>query len=150
MSNDAVGAPDSSTVTGEQGAPARASGAATEPAAVTAESGVPAPAPAVPKAARQSSAAKPAARKISAALQRAVQGAGEAWAVDSANALRDEGRQVTGGWPGTISEARQRVRTCALLQGVCMTSEDLEVLTRVAYETAKKVWLARSERVSDD
>jgi hypothetical protein len=93
---------------------------------------------------------KPSTRKISAALQRAVQGAGEAWAVDSANALRDEGRQVTGGWPGTISEARQRVRTCALLQGSSMTSEDLEVLTRLAYETAKKVWLARSERVSDD
>lgn len=93
--------------------------------------------------------AKPT-RKVSAALQRAVQSAGETWAVDSANALRSEGRQVTGGWPGTISEARQRVRTCALLLGSTMTSEDLEVLTRLAYETAKKVWLAHSERVSDD
>ncbi|MGC4090036.1 MAG: hypothetical protein QM756_19580 [Polyangiaceae bacterium] len=98
----------------------------------------------------RSTAPKPSTRKISAALQRAVQGAGEAWAVDSANALRDEGRQVTGGWPGTITEARQRVRTCALLLGSSMNSEDLEILTRLAYETAKKVWLARSERVSDD
>lgn len=121
-----------------------------DPTTANPERVAPATAPSAPKAPRQSSGTKPAARKISAALQRAVQGAGEAWAVDSANALRDEGRQVTGGWPGTISEARQRVRTCALLQGVCMTSEDLEVLTRVAYETAKKVWLARSERVSDD
>lgn len=121
-----------------------------EPASANPEGGVPSAPPAVAKAPRQSSAPKPAARKISAALQRAVQGAGETWAVDSANALRDEGRQVTGGWPGTISEARQRVRTCALLQGVCMNSEDLETLTRLAYETAKKVWLARSERVSDD
>lgn len=121
-----------------------------ETASANPEGGVSSGTPAEVKAPRQSNATKPAARKISAALQRAVQGAGEAWAVDSANALRDEGRQVTGGWPGTISEARQRVRTCALLQGVCMNSEDLETLTRVAYETAKKVWLARSERVSDD
>jgi len=107
--------------------------------------------PEPPKPARAAATPKPpVARKISAALQRAVQGAGEAWAVDSANALRVEGRQVTGGWPGTITEARQRVRTCALVLGSSMNSEDLEVLTRLAYETAKKVWLARSERVNDD
>jgi hypothetical protein len=82
-----------------------------------------------------------------------VQGAGETWAVDCANALRGEGRPVAGGWPGTITEARQRVRACALTVGSGssnLSNEELETLTRLVYDTAKKVWLARTERVSGD
>jgi len=84
----------------------------------------------------------------SGALERAVEAAGEAWASDWATALRHEGRAIAGGWPGTISEARQRVVACAMGQlgpRSNITPDELEALTRRAYEVAKKAWLARTE-----
>ena len=87
------------------------------------------------------------------AVERAVDAEGEAWAIDRANAVRGEGRPVAGGWPGTMSEARQRVASSSTgrLRLVSKaTREELEGLTRRIYDTARKAWLARVQPVSDD
>ena len=89
----------------------------------------------------------PIARPTSA-LERAVDAAGEAWAVDWANTLHGEGRPVSGGWPGTLSEARGRVAACiAKRVGPArrIGPEELELLARRAYAAARKAWLARAD-----
>ena len=86
------------------------------------------------------------------ALERAVIADGEAWAVACADALRLEGRQVAGGWPGTRTEARTRVTEClaALPQSPILTPVELEALARIAYAVARRTWLAGSRPDSDD
>ena len=87
------------------------------------------------------------------ALERAVDAAGEAWAVDWSNSLHGEGRSVSGGWPGTLSEARGRVAVCvAKRTGVArrVSPEELEQLARRAYAAARKAWLARADLTVDD
>ncbi|HET9956198.1 MAG TPA: hypothetical protein VFQ61_16940 [Polyangiaceae bacterium] len=87
------------------------------------------------------------------ALERAVESVGEAWAQDFAQSLKKEGRAVAGGWPGTLSEARARVVACAagrLGPNYSIVPEQLEALTRRAYEVAKKAWLASSEPDRDE
>ena len=83
----------------------------------------------------------------SAALERAVEAAGHAWAIEWADALRREGRAVAGGWPGTLSEARVRVVACARQAGRQRTTThaELERLTKKAYEAARTSWLSRCE-----
>jgi hypothetical protein len=82
------------------------------------------------------------------ALERAVDAAGEAWALDWSNTLHGEGRSVSGGWPGTLSEARSRVAACVAKRfGMTrrVSAEELESLTRRAYAAARKAWLARAD-----
>lgn len=83
----------------------------------------------------------------SAALERAVEAAGHAWAIEWADALRREGRAVAGGWPGTLSEARVRVVACARQSGRQRTTTHAEIerLTKKAYEAARNSWLSRCE-----
>jgi len=83
----------------------------------------------------------------SAALERAVEAAGHAWAIEWADALRREGRAVAGGWPGTLSEARVRVVACARQAGRQRTTTHAEIerLTKKAYEAARTSWLSRCE-----
>jgi hypothetical protein len=97
---------------------------------------------------------KPAlSARPNSALERAVDAAGEAWAVDWSNSLHGEGRSVSGGWPGTLSEARGRVAACvARRTGVArrVSPEELELLARRAYAAARKAWLARADLTVDD
>jgi hypothetical protein len=89
----------------------------------------------------------------SSTLERAVDAAGEAWAIDWANRLHGEGRPVSGGWPGTLSEARGRVAACISRRvGAArrIGPEELEQLARRAYASARKAWLARAETTGDD
>jgi len=82
------------------------------------------------------------------ALERAVDAAGEAWALDWSNTLHGEGRSVSGGWPGTLSEARSRVAACVAKRfGVArrVSAEELEMLARRAYAAARKAWLAHAD-----
>ena len=71
---------------------------------------------------------------------------GEAWARDVAEALRAQTRNIVGGWPGTIREARSRV-----LLGLPATrrsafdAEALDALSRAVYDAARKSWDAISE-----
>jgi hypothetical protein len=87
------------------------------------------------------------------ALECAADAAGEAWALDWSNALHGEGRAVSGGWPGTLSEARSRVAAYVAKRfGVArrVSAEELESLTRRAYAAARKAWLARADLAVDD
>jgi hypothetical protein len=89
----------------------------------------------------------------SSSLERAVDAAGEAWAVAWANTLHGEGRPVSGGWPGTLSEARGRVAACISKRvGAArrIGPEELEQLARRAYAAARKAWLARADTNADD
>jgi hypothetical protein len=93
------------------------------------------------------------AQRAHTALERVVDAAGEAWALDWSNTLHGEGRSVSGGWPGTLSEARGRVAVCLARRpnGTRRVSADeLESLARRAYAAAKKAWLARADLTVDD
>ena len=87
------------------------------------------------------------------ALERAVDAAGQAWALDWSTTLSGEGRAVSGGWPGTLSEARGRVAACVARRvgpAKRVSAEELESLARRAYAAARKTWLARAELADDD
>jgi hypothetical protein len=114
--------------------------------------GAPRPRPGAPPPAER--LAKPMiAQRPHTALERVVDAAGEAWALDFSNTLHGEGRSVSGGWPGTLSEARGRVAAClARRPNVTrrVSAEELESLARRAYAAAKRAWLARAELTVED
>jgi hypothetical protein len=91
--------------------------------------------------------------RVNSALERAVDAVGKAWAVDWSNTLHGEGRSVSGGWPGTLSEARSRVALCLAQRfgrAQRVNSDELEVLARRAYASARKAWLARADLGAED
>lgn len=63
--------------------------------------------------------------------------AGVAWATGVRTLLRSEGRPATGGWPGTMSEARARIPHHL---GRDLGSGELAHLTKVLYRAAKDSW----------
>lgn len=79
-------------------------------------------------------------------LERAAVAVGEAWARGWLDELLLEGRSPSGGWPGTISQARARVRASfarELAQARLAAAEvpELEDGVRAAYARAREVWL---------
>jgi hypothetical protein len=85
--------------------------------------------------------------KRRALISEAPSQVGSAWARVWCEALRREGRSVDGGWPGTLSESRSRVRRH--LDGELskrglqpLDHLELERATLAAYERAKYDWLA--------
>lgn len=73
---------------------------------------------------------------------------GFAWVSSSCEELRQQGRPIAGGWPGTLSQARLRVRACVTGGGPKVTAlsrDDVDWLARTVYLTAKAEWLARVE-----
>ncbi|MEM9692337.1 MAG: hypothetical protein AAGA56_07320 [Myxococcota bacterium] len=84
-------------------------------------------------------------------IQEASQRAGAAWAQGWFDLLQREGRLVTGGWPGTMSEAKGRARaqvdsSLTRLALPPVTHEELNDAARVAYDNAKSLWLGRRVR----
>jgi hypothetical protein len=80
---------------------------------------------------------------------------GTAWAISSCEELRQSGRSVEGGWPGTVKEARGRVqreltRLLAARGLEPLRPEELVAATSATYEQAKRAWqgasTARSNR----
>lgn len=70
---------------------------------------------------------------------------GTTWAADSCQELKDSGRRVEGGFPGTVPEARSRVQrelTRLLAQHGMepLRPEELSAATSAAYEQAKRAW----------
>jgi len=63
--------------------------------------------------------------------------AGVAWAGSVRLLLRQEGRPATGGWPGTMSEARARIPHHL---GRGLGSVELAHLAKVLYRAAKDSW----------
>jgi hypothetical protein len=62
---------------------------------------------------------------------------GEAWATELVGVLRAEDRDLTGAWPGTISEARSRVIATLDRRP---NPEILEGLARLANVAARRGW----------
>lgn len=62
---------------------------------------------------------------------------GERWVVELVAGLRSVDREVVGAWPGTISEARMRVRAAVAAR---IESTMLEELARVANLAARRGW----------
>jgi hypothetical protein len=91
---------------------------------------------------------EPVARR--SLLERAAASVGERWAHAQLAELVRERRPAAGGWPGTISEARSRVRTFV---GGVLARERLEPAApaeidhaaRCAYARARAVWLASAK-----
>jgi hypothetical protein len=96
----------------------------------------------LPHRAHRGSSSRARAAQRSVELGPSVSSAlGEAWAHDVANALRAQTRDVVGGWPGTIREARSRV-----LLGIHaarrprVDAVELEAMSRAVYDAARRCW----------
>ncbi len=66
---------------------------------------------------------------------------GEAWATELVQSLRSQRRDIVGAWPGTIGEARMRIRVTLRKR---LELEALYELARVAYVAARRGWQAVS------
>jgi len=62
---------------------------------------------------------------------------GEAWAHEIVALLRSDDREIIGAWPGTLREARMRVRVVLRSR---LELDILEELARVAYLAARRGW----------
>lgn len=62
---------------------------------------------------------------------------GEAWACEYVRELREQARAPVGAWPGTMSEARVRVRSRL---AVVLERDRLDELARVANVAARRGW----------
>jgi hypothetical protein len=67
---------------------------------------------------------------------------GEAWANEIVTSLRATDREVVGAWPGTLREARMRIRVALRTK---LDLEVIEELARVAYVAARRGWKEVSE-----
>ena len=75
---------------------------------------------------------------------------GEAWAAQTRALLTGEHRAAAGGWPGTMSEARERVAALLVPWSSCAglgtpTSDEREQAARTLYARARSVWLKTCE-----
>jgi hypothetical protein len=90
------------------------------------------------------------ATRRQAFLDRSVAGLGHGWADHMREELRREGRPASGGWPGTMREARTRVERL-LLPALARehlpetTSDERLALTRGLYAAARRHWLEQCE-----
>jgi hypothetical protein len=83
-------------------------------------------------------------------LEQAALDTAKAWADSRIVELRAEGREVAGGWPGTLSEARHFVRASLARKGVSfVTHDELEQAARATYARARSTWLANAESEDD-
>jgi hypothetical protein len=72
-------------------------------------------------------------------LRRFAADEGARWATSSLATLASQGR-ATGGWPGTLSEARMRIEACLVLRRATLDSVFGEELARLAYQAARRHW----------
>ncbi len=71
-----------------------------------------------------------------------VEESGRAWAQQVRARLEHEGRRASGGWPGTLSEARARLDTAlSSLATRVSGSDERERLARILYHAARELWL---------
>jgi len=67
---------------------------------------------------------------------------GEAWANEIVRSLRLVDREIIGAWPGTMREARSRVRVALKKR---LDLQVIDALARVAYLAARRGWQEVSE-----
>src|SRR5271155_4165875 len=90
------------------------------------------------------------ATRRSLLLERTAVAVGETWARGWLAELGSEGRSAAGGWPGTITQARSRVRavvTAELARARChpAAADEVDRTARAAYARAREVWLAQAK-----
>jgi len=62
---------------------------------------------------------------------------GEAWASELVHSLRSDDREVIGAWPGTMSEARMRIRVVLRMK---LDAQVIDELARIANLAARRGW----------
>jgi len=62
---------------------------------------------------------------------------GEAWANETVRSLQSDDREIVGAWPGTLREARMRIRVAF---SVKLDPQVVDELARVAYVAARRGW----------
>jgi len=67
---------------------------------------------------------------------------GEAWAHEVVRTLRAVDREIIGAWPGTLREARLRIRVAVRNK---LDLDALDQLARIAYVAARRNWHDISE-----
>ncbi len=86
--------------------------------------------------------------KRRALLERAAGKAGDEWVDHLNRELLAEQRTPSGGWPGTVGEARTWSRPYVLgIAGLSSppTPEELEFSARASYAHAREKWLGRAQ-----
>jgi hypothetical protein len=68
------------------------------------------------------------------------------WVEELAARLTSSGRRLEGGWPGTISEARNLLTRRLAVGKVVLDRTDRERMARAVYDSARSSWLAMAER----
>ncbi len=71
---------------------------------------------------------------------------GARWARAERESLHAEGRRAEGGWPGTLSQARNYVRFALPDAGQSLSAEELSWMARAIYASARRDWLHTSDR----
>jgi hypothetical protein len=78
--------------------------------------------------------------------------AGHAWVHWWRSELARQGRPMSGGWPGTLSEARRRVLAHAVSQlgaDGALSDHELTDLARTVFATARADWIANAVREAE-
>ena len=84
------------------------------------------------------------------ALAEAAAVSGVRWARAERELLHAEGRRAEGGWPGTLSQARNYVRFALPDASQSLSHEELSWMARAIYASARRDWLASSDPPSLD
>lgn len=88
----------------------------------------------------------PAPQPTEAYLLRHLDQLSQDWVTDVSKALEQQGRLLEGGWPGTMSEARNRVhKHCACISQPLLPHES-DRLANALWGRAKRIWLTCSTR----
>lgn len=75
-----------------------------------------------------------------------AEAAGRSWAAAIRAAIHREKRRASGGWPGTMTEARYRASNQLLEHQECqrygaVSAKSREVAARMVYSAARSAWL---------
>lgn len=86
-----------------------------------------------------------------ALLEEGSLSAGTRWASSFRAELLSQGRAASGGWPGTMREARARVTEVVVPElrsrgSIELTPEEHEQAARATYAAARRDWLANGHR----
>lgn len=90
------------------------------------------------------------APELSPELEALARRAGAEWVEQWRRELTADGRSMRGGWPGTLSEARQRASRWLEGDGLELDAVSQSALMRKVYDVARSIWRAHSEREDED
>ena len=94
---------------------------------------------------------RPRGCEVTGLLDAWVTDAGRGWVAALRTSLQAEGRKATGGWPGTLSEARFRTtahcrRELDVVGHEPVSLGEIDRAARLLNRAARRAWLATAER----